>query len=66
MQVAAVARVPPDRLQLIVAPESWVVGGASDVPGLEEREGWVSGLLGGRGGGVWITYIPLSVVTMGL
>lgn len=35
MQVAAVARVPPERLQLIVAPESLAgVGGTSDVPGL--------------------------------
>ena len=46
VQVAAVARVPPLRLQLIVAPpllafDCWIVGvgggglsGASDVPGL--------------------------------
>jgi len=39
VQVAAVARVPPERLQLIVAPESLVLGGgASDVPGLVD--GW--------------------------
>jgi hypothetical protein len=42
VQVAAVARVPPSRLQLMVAPE-WVVevgGGGMDVPGLVEG-GWL-------------------------
>jgi hypothetical protein len=76
VQVAAVARVPPERLQLMVAPESWVLSGTSDVPGREGgREG--QSLVGRRGEVVelWerlvlvrigITYIPLSVVTMGL
>lgn len=36
VQVAAVARVPPAMLQLMVAPEWEVVGGGGiDVPGLE-------------------------------
>jgi len=39
VHVAAVARVPPARLQLMVAPEWDVLGGGGiDVPGLEKDE----------------------------
>lgn len=39
--MAAVARVPPAMLQLIVAPEWEVLGGGGiDVPGLENDESW--------------------------
>lgn len=47
MQVAAVARVPPERLQFIVAPESVALGaGTSEVPGLGGGRGLVGGWLG--------------------